>query len=695
MTFTAGIFFCRGILHTISRRTSRSSTPQVDSVPGYGRRASIPPIGFEFDPEAILRRSRQERRRYLTPTDIIEGIRLVSSGNDRTVAIERQNVFVDEDITIGTRILASICEEIRLAFRPLPIYLPPRHFGSPKVKSVGDTTNILTTTSASTLLINLPLIPLQLEQKELKMNPALTTQSTTATSNKTDANINATVETADETSENSKISAGNISSANASSAMVSTTGAQSDDSETVSDDDGEASDIDENEEPRDDSFGFATNQPSKMYIRHPLSSEPWTTEYDQQVRDQLITFLANDLSSFYLTLVVLCEKFPDDDTPTTEVSVVVIVFDPEMDTNISTNIPTIPDTFVVVICHGQSSFLADIKYPVNRKYQKNPMIGVSISAKENGTVGLYMTTRHEKFYGISCAHVLGNTTSHRRVQQPCPKDFVRHLKAVEHEITDLERLLTLTTHDITKYTFNEEMNELKDEQNVLQALNNPLESELKKNLSFGKVRKAEFEAVEYQGRTCIADWGVFNVDEQRSLSLTRTLTSGPLKGILADTSWNTAWDFGPLQFDDLVRKTGRTTGTTYGFIGGMYSSFKPGGRFNEHVCDEYWALEDNSVMDNAFAEKGDSGSAVINSQGYVVGFVFAHVDIDALKIIVDPKRKVPDIPKIKERRQADGSVDIEGLVAEAFVGEKFVLIESAEMVMERWQETGVELVLNC
>ena len=522
------------------------------------------------------------------------------------------------------------------------------------------------------------------------MNPALTTQSTTAISNNSNANTNATIETADKTSENSNVLAGNTSSA-----RMTIIGPQNDDSEAVSDDDGEASEIDKSEEPRHGSFGFDTSQPSKMYIRHPLSSEPWTTEYNQQARDQLTAFLANDLSSFYMTLVVLCEKFPDDNTPTTEVPIIVIVFDPEKDTNISTNIPTIPDTFVIVICHGQSSFLAEIKYPMNRKYQKNPMSGVSISAKETGTVGLYLTKGHETFYGFSCAHVLGSTASHRRVEQPSSKDFVRHLKAVEHEITDLERLLSLTSHDITKYTFNEEMNELKEEQNVLQALNNPLESELKKTLSFGKVRKAEFEAVEYKGRTCISDWGVFKVDEQRPPSLTRTLTSGPLKGILADTRWSTAWDFGPLQFDDLVRKTGRTTGTTYGFIGGIHSSFKPGGRFHEHVCDEYWALEDNSVLDNAFAEKGDSGSAVINSQGYVVGFVFAHVDIDALKIIVDPKRKVPDIPKIKERRQVDGSVDIEGLVAEAFVGEKFVLIESAEMVMERWQELGVQLVLNC
>ena len=92
--------------------------------------------------------------------------------------------------------------------------------------------------------------------------------------------------------------------------------------------------------------------------------------------------------------------------------------------------------------------------------------------------------------------------------------------------------------------------------------------------------------------------------------------------------------------------------------------------------------------------QGDSGSAVVNSQGYIVGFVFAHVEIAALKIIIDPKGHVPDIPKIKERRQADGSVDVEGLVSANFVGKKFILVESAEMVMERWNKPGMELVMN-
>ena len=346
------------------------------------------------------------------------------------------------------------------------------------------------------------------------MSPALTTQSTTATSNTTNANTNATVATADTASENS-----NTSPANASAASVNATDAESGDSESFSDDDGEASDFDENEEPRPDSFDFNATPSSKMYIRHPSSLEPWTTQYNQQVRDPLTTFLTNNLTSFYMTLVVLCEK-PPDNTPPTEVPVVVIVFDPEKDSNVPINIPTIPDTFVVALCHGENSFLVDIKFPVERKYQKNPMSGVSICSKEIGTVGIYMTKKHEKFYGVSCSHILGSTASHRLVQQPSPGDFVRHLKAVEHGIKNLERLITSTTREITRYTFNEEIKELKEEQTVLQSLNNPVESELKKNLLFGQVRKSEFDMIEYKGRKCMADWGVFEVDEQRPPSLT-------------------------------------------------------------------------------------------------------------------------------------------------------------------------------
>ena len=61
----------------------------------------------------------------------------------------------------------------------------------------------------------------------------------------------------------------------------------------------------------------------------------------------------------------------------------------------------------------------------------------------------------------------------------------------------------------------------------------------------------------------------------------------------------------------------------------MYSSFKPSGRFNEQVSEEYWALQDTSVLANAFAKPGDLGSAVVNSQGYIVGFVYACAEIGA------------------------------------------------------------------
>src|SRR5579862_8955331 len=145
-----------------------------------------------------------------------------------------------------------------------------------------------------------------------------------------------------------------------------------------------------------------------------------------------------------------------------------------------------------------------------------------------------MTKKHEKFYGISCSHTLGSTASHLLVQQPSSGDFVRHLKAVEHGIEDLERLITSTTREVTRYAFNEEIEELKEEQTVLQSLNNPVESDqLKKNLLFGQVRKSEFDMIEYKGRKCMADWGVFEVDAQRPPSLTPASTSGPREGILA------------------------------------------------------------------------------------------------------------------------------------------------------------------
>ena len=105
--------------------------------------------------------------------------------------------------------------------------------------------------------------------------------------------------------------------------------------------------------------------------------------------------------------------------------------------------------------------------------------------------------------------------------------------------------------------------------------------------------------------------------------------------------------------------------------------------FPDKTCEEFYALEEKTSSENQFSPPGNSGAAVINGHGKIVGFVFAAIKIDTMKIVLDRSTRTPDILKIKERREADGSVMLEDVYSEYISGRKFVLIESANMVLER------------
>jgi hypothetical protein len=99
--------------------------------------------------------------------------------------------------------------------------------------------------------------------------------------------------------------------------------------------------------------------------------------------------------------------------------------------------------------------------------------------------------------------------------------------------------------------------------------------------------------------------------------------------------------FGTLKYDQWVRKTGHVTGLTFSFVAGVHPGWNPGIP-NCPPLSEFYILEEKAI-DNRFARKGESGSAVISAVGEFVGIMFAIVDIDEISVVVDVQSKVPDI----------------------------------------------------
>jgi hypothetical protein len=79
-------------------------------------------------------------------------------------------------------------------------------------------------------------------------------------------------------------------------------------------------------------------------------------------------------------------------------------------------------------------------------------------------------------------------------------------------------------------------------------------------------------------------------------------------------------------------------------------------------------------------EKEECGSSVVPSDGQIVGVVYAKRDISKIRIVCYRKTRVPDLLRIKETRGQELGGDVYFVV---FLGQRFILIESMEMVLER------------
>jgi len=201
-------------------------------------------------------------------------------------------------------------------------------------------------------------------------------------------------------------------------------------------------------------------------------------------------------------------------------------------------------------------------------------------------------------------------------------------------------------------------------------------------LIVGKPVKWELTSVEYNGRRCYSDYGTFDLVPGR-IPETNTFSGAPESStsFLDGLELEGVQDWGEIQFDQYVRKTGRKTGLTFGFVAGVHCGF-----VNPVVpsppTDEFYVLQEASEEVNQFAQKGDSGSAVISNEGMLVGFVHSAINIADLQIICLPGTVTPDLRTIRERRTSEGDVDLDKVWFSSFRGRRFILVELALMVKE-------------
>ena len=421
-------------------------------------------------------------------------------------------------------------------------------------------------------------------------------------------------------------------------------------------------------------------------IRAPRSDEEYAQRYNETIKTPLLQYLDSSLSEFFVVLVIV-ECSGKDDIPA-----VLIIHDAEINEPLPdlTELQiqdTEHDHFVFLLVDGDTDMCAgEIDIPYNRIYQTHPVSGSSIEAKQCGTVGLFIEESDNKYVGVTCAHVAGSTAEQLDVLGPGLEDFSTYVAALREQKSECEKEIAESKNLITKYERTKLLDFVKSELQIVEPLAGT-DEETANNIRLGKVRTSEYEVVNFRGRQCIADWAIVDIDASRHPLGGPVTVRSPRRGVLSTILWKKAESIGPLALDLKVRKTGAETGLTHGFVGGIYGGVKKMGK----LCEEYWVIQAKERNNNCFADTGDSGSSVISSDGQIVGVVYAKRAISKIRIVCDRKTRVPDLLGIKETRGQELGEDVYSVV---FLGERFILIESMEMVLER-AGVGNKFVKDC
>jgi hypothetical protein len=74
-----------------------------------------------------------------------------------------------------------------------------------------------------------------------------------------------------------------------------------------------------------------------------------------------------------------------------------------------------------------------------------------------------------------------------------------------------------------------------------------------------------------------------------------------------------------------VRKRGRTTGLTYGSVDGIAATVNVdyGDGIGQHTLSNQVSIKADTTKNALFSDHGDSGSVIVDDQGYVIGLLFA------------------------------------------------------------------------
>jgi len=337
--------------------------------------------------------------------------------------------------------------------------------------------------------------------------------------------------------------------------------------------------------------------------------------------------------------------------------------------------------FGLVVCSGEKNFgeertarSSNYRYEYHQRLSSGLAIGKTDINSTFGTVGIFMRNFKATF-SITCGHVCENSPT---IIQPTINLFLAQLQNLKSRHEKLVARLQQPLADMDRDSLEKRKAQYESRIN---SMNEFVASEkvLEITLEAGRVIQSKTEIVDYQGRRCYLDASIFELNERRGPVVYRELNATPSteERTLAAMNWLPCDRQGHVQFDLPVRKLGVATGLTFGVISGVHTLIIEQGKPR---VTEYFVLSDSLVRDQNFANKGDSGSAIVSAEGAWVGVCFGNVESCKVKLIMLEEREDwPDFQEMAMRTNEDGSFDFEHLIKSAYSGLRLTLISDVKM----------------
>jgi len=425
---------------------------------------------------------------------------------------------------------------------------------------------------------------------------------------------------------------------------------------------------------------------NRAYFRAPKSDEPFAVTYNT-IQSTLEQYLEARYESFGVYLIVACYGNPA--TLMIQVPFLLIGTPPSQPLPPVHTLPSVVrDCGLGIVLCAFHPDLALAESTNRRLPRKHLCTGIEVgTCKDNActTLGAIIRRQNDSYIGITSGHLFEKGNPDDVITQPSLASVDRELKTLRDTKLMYDEDIRMAKNPAVRDRFIIAQGEVEQEIKDTEQFVGKSASETQVKIRAGKVSRWEFKVVRVDAGRRIADYTLFDIDASRNPMSELWKFAAPSEGVLGDGPWAPLRDWGKLKYDVQVRKNGMKTRYSFGVVAGISSSMTfPG---SSKASREFYVMPESEFDTRRFADRGDSGAAVISKSGLLVGFVMCKISLRNCKIVIDPETENLDIKIMEKYRNTEtGKIDWDKVWFQQYSKVEVVSVMSSEVLEQR---TGI------